>query len=303
MSVAMRPTIEFLPESQQALLEEIIRKIAAAVHPEKIICYGIRSSRLQEWGCFLDKEGPGENTRLCFDLLIIADAARGQSEQDISQVAEQRAEPMAEVCCITHKIHAVNSALTEGNPFFCALYYKGIFLYDAGRTALVGPAQPDSLFLKRHIVETYWSRWYGLALNFYKGANESLVSGRADITVFMLHQATEHTCGALIRVFTGYRPNTHNLTRLLTITESFTNKLTAVFPCNTKEEEELYAILQHGYSDARYKDVYEVPAATLAILMGRVQKLQDIAATLYTDRLAFYGLQERSRFPIMENAE
>jgi HEPN domain-containing protein len=37
--------------------------------------------------------------------------------------------------------------------------------------------------------------------------------GRPDVTTFMLHQAVEHTCSAPIRVFTGYRPNAHNLTQ------------------------------------------------------------------------------------------
>jgi HEPN domain-containing protein len=102
----------------------------------------------------------------------------------------------------------------------------------------------------------------------------------------MLHQAVEHTCGALIRIFTGYRPNTHNLTRLLMMVESFTRHLHAVFPCMTREEKEIYAILQRGYLDARYKEDYTVPPAILQLLIERVGQLQTIAAGLYNEKLS-----------------
>jgi HEPN domain-containing protein len=290
----MPTTIGFLPRSQQELLAELIQKIVGAVHPEKIICYGIRSSYYQDWGCFLDNERVRENARLRFDLLIIASSAKGQTEQDISQIAEQQCKPLADVCCITHKIHTINDGLAKGNPFFCALYHKGMFVYESGQTALLNPGSKERGALERHIIEGYWSRWYGLALNFFKSAVDSLGYERPDLTAFMLHQSVEHTCSALIRVFTGYRPNTHNLTRLMMMVESFTNELTKVFPRVTREEEEIYGILQRGYLDARYKDVYNVPLATLNLLIERVQQLQVIAATLYAERLSLHSQPEYS---------
>jgi hypothetical protein len=76
--------------------------------------------------------------------------------------------------------------------------------------------------------------------------------------------------------------------------ESFTNELTKVFPRSTREEEDIYCILQRGYLDARYKDEYNVPPATLNLLIERVQRLQIFAASLYAERMSLHSQPEYS---------
>lgn len=141
----------------------------------------------------------------------------------------------------------------------------------------------------KQVAEAYWSRWYGLAKRFWQVASDSLPSGRQDLTVFLLHQSVEHTCIALIRVFTGYRTNTHNLSRLLTFVENFSELLISAFPGITREEQELFSILLRGYSDPRYKDMYEVSTDKVAILVERVKELQETAEALYEGRIAMYS--------------
>jgi HEPN domain-containing protein len=154
---------------------------------------------------------------------------------------------------------------------------------------LIDPGDPGKSKLKGETAQAHWSRWYGLGQYFLKGAADSLTYGRPDLTLFMLHQAVEHTCIALIRVFTGYRPNTHNLSRLLAIIENFSAMLMAIFPCITKEEKELFKILQKAYSDSRYKEEYNISLDKVTLLTDRVRELQIIAESLYTDRIASYG--------------
>jgi len=297
MHPSLPPTVGFLPHSQQQLLTELIQKIVGAVRPEKIICYGIRSVHYQDWGTFLERRGIKEDARLAIDLLIIAPSTKGQTEQDINQAAEHCCKQLADVCCVTHKIHTVNEGLSNGNPFFCALYHHGLMIYDSGQTALLHPGIPGNEFKSQSELESIWSRWYGLASNFYNSAVESLKYQRPDLTTFMLHQAVEHTCGALIRIYTGYRPNTHNLSRLLQMAESFTRGLKAIFPKSTKEEEEIYGIIQRGYLDARYKDEYNVPASTLLILINRVQQFQEVAADLHSEKMSQYLQPSFNRIP------
>jgi len=284
------PAIAILPRQQQQVLAELIQKVVTAVQPEKIICYGIRSIDTHEWGCFSNDGAVKDTTRLKLDLLIIAPATKGQTEQDISFAAEQQCKALADVFCVTHKIHSVKEGLANGNPFYSTLYHKGLLIYDSGQTELHSPSQMPAPLLELPIIEAIWLKWYGLALHFYKSAVDSQHFERPDLTAFMLHQAVEHTCGALIRVFSGYRPNTHNLTRLLMMVENFTQKITQVFPRSTREEEELYGIIQRAYLDARYKDNYTVPAGSLDLLIRRVHELQSIAASLYAEKLALYSL-------------
>jgi HEPN domain-containing protein len=298
----MLTTIEWLTKPQQESLTELIQKIVQAVHPEKIICYGVRVSRYREWSCFLENSEDMEHFHPSFDFLIISPVEEKRNGHDISQIAEQQYLPPVSICCISHKINSINDALVAGQPFFCSLYYNGILLYDAGRTALSGPGDPEKGKLKKDRAQSHWTRWYGLAQYFLKGAADSLAYGRSDLTVFMLHQAVEHTCIALIRVFTGYRPNTHNLSRLLTIVENFSPMLMTVFPCITKEENELFKILQKAYSDSRYKDEYEIPVEKVAVLTERVKELQAIAESLYTERLASYSETQEPSLRIAVNA-
>ena len=290
MSSTMPPTIGILPKSLQQLLTEVVQKIVTAVQPEKIICYGLRSVHCQDWGCFLDEGIMRDTSRLKLDLLIIAPITKGQLEQDISFAAEQQCKPLADVHCITHKVHSVNENLTKGSLFFCTLYTKGLLIYDAGPTHLETPGPSVGTSLERNIIQAIWTRWYGLAQHFYKSAVDSQDFERPDLTAFMLHQAMEHTCGALIRIFTGYRPNTHNLSRLLMMVENFTDQFTRIFPRGTKQEEDLYSVLQHGYLDARYKDEYIVPTGVLDILIQRVQEAQTIAYILYQEKQSLYSL-------------
>jgi len=290
MPITLPSTIGILTRSLQQLLSEVVQKIVLAVQPEKIICYGLRSVHYQDWGCFLDEGVMRDTSKLKLDLLIVAPVTRGQLEQDISFAAEQQCKSLADVHCITHKIHSVNESLTKGSPFFCALYNKGLLIYDSGQTELETPVSMARPMLEIPILEAIWSRWYGLAQHFYKSAVDSQDFERPDLTAFMLHQAMEHTCGALIRISTGYRPNTHNLTRLLMMVENFTDQFTRIFPKGTKQEEDLYSILQHGYLDARYKDEYIVPTGVLDVLIQRVQEAQTIAAILYQEKLSLYCL-------------
>ena len=174
MHPSLPPTVGFLPRSQQQLLTELIQKIVGAVRPEKIICYGIRSVHYQDWGTFVERRGIKEDARLAIDLLIIAPSTKGQTEQDISQAAEHCCKQLADVCCVTHKIHTVNEGLSNGNPFFSALYYHGLMIYDSGQTALLHPRLARNEFISQSELEGIWSRWYGLALNFYNCAVESL---------------------------------------------------------------------------------------------------------------------------------
>lgn len=290
MSINLPSTIGILPRSLQQLLAEVVQKIVLTVQPEKIICYGLRSTQCQDWGCFLDEGIMRDSSRLKLDLLIIAPVTKGQLEQDISFAAEQQCKLLADVHCITHKIHSVNENLTKGSRFFCTLCSRGLLIYDSGQTALESPIDTIGPTEERHIMQAIWSRWYGLAQHFYKSAVDSQGFERPDLTAFMLHQAMEHTCGALIRIFTGYRPNTHNLSRLLMMVENFTDQFTRIFPKGTKQEEDLYGVLQHGYLDARYKDEYIVPTGVLDILIQRVQEVQTIAAILYQEKLSLYSL-------------
>jgi len=108
------------------------------------------------------------------------------------------------------------------------------------------------------------------------------------IGAFNLHQAAERTYNAVILVYTGYKPKTHNLGKLKRYGKRFSEVLDGVFPDNTKEEKHLFDLLKRGYIDARYKAEYTITAEELSTLIERVGRLQLIAEQLCREKIASF---------------
>jgi HEPN domain-containing protein len=114
-----------------------------------------------------------------------------------------------------------------------------------------------------------------------------------------LHQAAQHTCMAVLRVFTGYRSTTHNLSRLLALIENITFNLTIIFPCFTKDETDLFNLLNKAYSNARYNDNFKVPIEKAQTLTDRVKELLTIAEQLYQIKITALENNQTITFPLV----
>lgn len=294
----MRTALANLTDLQNELLALLIQRIAGAIQPEKIICYGCRIQTSQNWGCFQEDT---DTYRLAFDLLIITPDDEKRVFHEIIQIAEQQCITGITVSSITHKLTSVIEALQAGSHFFSVLVDRGVLLYDASSVPLPGPADPEAINFCAEKATASWDRWFGLAKRFYSLACHSFTSEWQDLVVLMLHQSVEHTCIALIRVFTSYRSNTHNLSRLLAMTENFSPLPSNVFPRSTREETELFNLLLNGYGEPRYKDHYSVTMEMTTILIDRVGQLQAIAEKLYNDRIEYIPKKEPISFPITAN--
>jgi HEPN domain-containing protein len=280
--------VVYLTEFQQAQLGPFIQQIIETIQPEMIICYGIRSNLYKKWGCFLEHDDFQETPHLILDLLIIVGPNEKRPLHDITDKAEHNNLPHLILSCLTHKLNSVNDALENGHPFFSTLYHKGVLLYDSGRVQLSVPEKPELKPIPLHLAEANWQRWHGLAKTFLQSAISSMPYDRPDLTVFLLHQAVEHTCIALIRVFTGYRPNTHNLTRLFAMIENFSQMLKDSFSSVTPEERDLLNTLVKGYTDTRYKDDYLVEQEKISQLVARIKRMHSIAESIYDTHVRTY---------------
>lgn len=294
----MLTTMPHLSEGQITQLAGLVEKIVSSIAPEKIICYGSRTHITQDWGLFLVGQDFTKEVDTYYDLLIITKAEDKRLDHEIIQLVEQVSKPLAVVACIVHKLSFVNSAIAEDTPFFTRLYHKGVLLFDGGGGQLNTPAaapDPPAVLAK---IKTQWGKEYGLAQQFFNTASYSLSSGWLVLTGFLLHQAVEHTCIAMIRAITGYRTNTHNLTRLMALTENFSLFPMSVFPRITKEETELFDLLVRGYSDSRYKSGYNLTIEKATILVERVRELQAIAELLYEEKVKSFVKAPAISFPL-----
>lgn len=218
----MLSDLTHLPEDQRKQLARLVIAIVKTISPEKIICYGSRINIMQDWGCFMLGDGYQSTTGTEFDLLIITSNEEKRADHEIIQMCEQQAEPVGcRICTIIHKLAAVNEAIEQGRRFFSTLFHKGLLLYNGDDLPLSEPAGTLPLVIIKARMETSWNKEFVMAQRFYDTAKHCLKNEWNELCLFNLHQSVQHGCMALLRSITGYRSQTHNLSRLLALTENF----------------------------------------------------------------------------------
>lgn len=293
-------TFPHLPPSQIPRLVQLVQKIVQAINPDKIICYGSRITTMQDWSPFIAGEGYKETIHPTYDFLIITSNDEKRADHEIIQVIEQQAAPLAcTVTSVIQKLASVNEALEKGGRFAATVYRKGVLLYNGSGLPLSIPLDEADAATVKNRVEKHWHTCFSQAVQFFKTASYSCDNGWYERAVFDLHQAVQHTCMALLRVFTGYRSTTHNLSRLLELIANFSHKPVIIFPGFTKEETDLFNLLNRAYSEARYNEQYKVPADRAAVLLERVQQILDTAQELYKEKLHALENDQPISFPLM----
>lgn len=280
----MNTSLHHLPEHKQKQLKEIAEIIVKAVDPEKVILFG--SHATGRWVEHRYTEGGITYEYISdYDILVITKSGETRKDYEVQDLIENRCVYKTPVTVITHDIDFINKMLTEGQYFFTDIEKEGILLYDAGNTPLA-ERKPLSPAEAKAIAQNYFEQWYGVAGEFYTSAVLNFKAGQLKVAVFNLHQAAERTYNAIILVYSGYKPKTHNLDKLKRYAKRFSEELEGVFPDNTPAEKHLFDLLKRGYVDARYKDHYAITAEELHILIERVGKLQAIAEKLCQTKLA-----------------
>jgi uncharacterized protein len=278
-------TLQHLPKQQVAQLVQLIQRIVQVIYPVKIICYGYRSSTMDDWSCFYDGDTHNKRINPTYDFLIITNDEEKRAHYEIIEIAEQQAYPLGcDTTIIVQQLNAANQALENGSRFISTVYRKGVMLYSDNGLPLSMPSQELDIRALKNVIEGNWQRRFGMSRRFLMTANYCFDNGWNEQTIFDLHQSVEHACVAIIRVYTGFRPTTHNLSRLLDLICNFSQELVTIFPRQTKEETDLFNILNRAYSEARYNEKYTVSTEMAKILLGRVTVLLDLAEKFYESK-------------------
>ena len=269
----MKTSISHLPENKQQELQRVTKLIVETVDPEKIILFG--SHATGTWVEDVYTEGHITYEYISdYDLLVVTKMGERKTDYEITDQIENRLRFRTPVTVITHDIEYVNKQLSEGQYFFTDIAKEGIMLYDAETVPLAERRELNSKEIKERAQKDF-DKWYNSAEAFLKSVSFNLNEKQLNIAAFELHQAAERTYNALILVFTGYKPKTHNLDKLGRLSKRFSKDVATVFPRNTPHEEHLFNLLLKGYIDARYKDDYLITEDELNELISRVKKLQE----------------------------
>lgn len=286
----MNTSIAYLPQDKQDQLAQVVQAVVDMIQPEKIILYG--SYARNKWVEDTHMEGHILHEYLSdYDLLIITKRGEKREESDIEEMVENRFDFNTPVSPIAHTIDFVNTRLREGHYFFSDIKEEGILLYDAGNIPLAQPAVLSPAERKQIATDDF-EHWYGDAQVFLKTALFLKNEKNLNIAAFQLHQATERAYAAVLLVFTGYKPRTHNLGKLLHKCKEFAPELADVFPGKPTNEKYLFELLKKAYIDARYKKNFKITEEQLKILIDRIKQTHAIVERVCREQIEHIGSDE-----------
>lgn len=288
----MKTSLSHLPQHKQQELKRIVELAKEIVQPEMIILFG--SFARGDWVEDEYKEGHiTYSYQSDYDLLIIGKDKKISKNIPLLFKLEDEIRKQAGLhtpfSILIDSLDFVNEKLDEGRYFYADIRREGIMLYDSQNSTLHPVGKPNTAKLKQMAKEdlSNWMEKAKIALedyqnNFDKGVKSGAYSNKA---AFHLHQVAESLFTAIQLVFTGYRPKTHDLQKLLSYSVKCEPTLKEIFPFKTNEEKRLFELLRKAYIDARYRKDYKITQKELDYLAQRLKVLQEKIKTVCEKRI------------------
>ena len=277
---AMKTSIDHLPEAKQQELQRIVATILDACDAvEIVILYG--SHARGDWKDGPHEQGKGRlviHKQSDYDILVITldeYSARDTSLwQDVKETCK-KAGLSTYLSLIARDSFFVNQKLREGQYFFTEVIEQGVVLYDSGRVTLEERKELDLQEQKR-IVQSIYNDVLVSAKEFYDAYEYLFNKESYKVAAFQLNQACEHTYKAVLLIFGGESPHEHHLDTLEDRAIDYLPAIKGLFPCETKEEQDLFELLDYAYIGARYDYSYAITKEQLKRLALCVKQLQDV---------------------------
>ncbi len=290
-TTTMRNSLEHLPPEKQAELQKTVELITGRGDVEIIILFG--SFARGDWvsDSYVEDHVTYEY-QSDFDILVIVKSKKLEENTSLWNTIEEALQNDPEINTpinlIIDNIHFVNERLLEGNYFYMDIKREGILLYDSGNFNL---SEPKALTPKerKDLAQREYAFWMGRAQSFLKDYEHNIEDKEWNNAAFHLHQITEALFVAVLLVFTGYRPKTHDLSKIAALVGEQTPKLGNIFPRVTKEERRLFDLLRSAYVEARYKKDYIITQEELDYLFGKVKILKGQAEHFCMEKIKSFS--------------
>ncbi len=286
----MKKSITHLPEAKQQELEQV-KKIILDIAPnvQMIILFGSYA----RGGWVEDTYQEGHITyeyKSDYDLLVLFgtdDETKLSVKNKMEDTIRESNKVSTRASIIIHPVEFANKKIKKGNYFFTDIKKEGIMLYDSGKYELIPVGEINKEQRKKNAMDDfdYW----------FKSANEFLIDfecaynrGSSNNAAFHLHQAAERYYHAVILVFKGYKPKTHDLEGLGQKAACYNPEFIKVFPRATEQEERCFELLKKAYTEARYRKDYCIQKEELEYLMTRVGLLKNLTEKVCKEKIGSF---------------
>lgn len=240
-----------LGEEQKRELQEIAKVLTSNYQIDKIICFGALTSLTTANTCFIEPERSLKNTY--YLLVLTTDSKR--IEYVIQDFINSH---FPGVFIIAHGFSTVMEAVYKNDRFFMDACLNGELVYTSDGFTMIPEFDHEIIEKSYSKDREAFSRMFSMASGFMECAYECYEKEFYNNVAFLLHQAVEQACCGLIRLYTGYRADIHNIDRLLSLCECFSAEPGRLFKRHFKEEMRLFRVLAGSYTEARYRDNYKV---------------------------------------------
>ncbi|MBZ0098264.1 MAG: HEPN domain-containing protein [Taibaiella sp.] len=283
----MKTSLSHLPVSKQDDICRITDIIVKKIQPEKVILFG--SYATGRWVEDRYSEGLITYEYISdYDILVITRQGERRKDYEVQDIVVNTFRPRTPINIIANDIDFVNRDLERNRYFFSDIKKEGIMLYDAGNIPLSEPRElaPQE---KKEMAQADFDQWYNVGLGFLKAAKMFYEDENYKLGLFQAHQAAESIYNAVMLVFTGYKPKTHNIEMLYHYNKNHSKELAMVFPQNTPEEKHYFEQLKRGYIEARYSKDFVVTKEELEVLIDRLTRLQSITEKICREKIERFG--------------
>lgn len=283
----MKKSLDHLPEKKQKELHLVADYIKTVFDPYMVILYGSYSR-----GDWVDIEREYQSD---YDILI-ACSHKKKKNYELRDELEKRVhiddDIAIKVSFHYEQISVINTEIKKYNYLFIDIRREGVLLYSNGEYELedVKDLEPKGRYEKA-IRDS--EHWLNSSKELYRNYHNSLILSKdsdskqiaLNICAFMLHQTTEHLYMAILLVYSGYKPKSHDLEELERMVVPFYEDIFKVFPRKTDKEKHLYDLLRKAYVDARYDMDYSITIEELKTLEPLIEKFRMLTIKLCDRKL------------------
>jgi HEPN domain-containing protein/predicted nucleotidyltransferase len=276
----MKTDLNHLPERKREQVTAIAAVVQANAPVDMVILFGSYAR-----GDWVEDLGTGYFSD--FDLMAIVESEALADDLSLWSKITAQIRPYGghiPVTLLVHDIRQFNHEVRVGQYFYADVVNEGVVLYDSGRFKLARPkalTPAERLALAQHNFEY----WYQSANEFWRGAGYYMARGLGAHAAFLLHQATERYFHAVLLVYTGYKPKSHDIQALAEQTAPMHPVLAGALPRTEPEDKHLFDLLKRGYIDARYSKSYRVTPSELAGMRDRVLDVAERVRKACGDKL------------------
>lgn len=257
-------------------LKKMINYIIRTVPTEKIALIGYIDELGNTRSMLYKDPLPSKEVKEVNILVITKDVC---DKDIIIDQLEQKFRYTLPVTCNIIPVNEMANLGQMGCKLVIDIFESKAFIYERFNPQPINYLPANTDYITQHNQDV--SYWYQNACDFWNLACSGLKGSYNRINAFCLHQACELFLGMIMQCTVGYRPGTHNLSKLIRFIRFFRPDVSSLFTPQSAIESNAQKLLKMCYIHSRYKTGFSISDEEIAYLMQKVEKLKSIADELY----------------------